>query len=398
MKKIIFIVIDGLADEPIKAFGGKTPLEAARIPNLTFMAKNGFCGAVEPFMFDWQKYPTSEDSHLALFGFEPKRYDQGRGIFEALGVGVPLRSRDVALRINFATVDSNFIIKDRRAGRIEDTQALINDLNKIKIKGAQIFVKKAFGHRAVMRIRSTKDISPEVTDSDPKVIGKISLEVKAKNKTKAAIFTARILNEFISQSSLVLKSHFINQERKKKGMLPANYILIRGAGRFRKLPSFKKLWGLKACCIAGGGLYKGIASALGMEIIKVKGANGRIDTNLKEKMSVAKRVLKKYDFAFVHIKAADNLAEDGNYAGKKSFIEKIDKQIKILLDVKNYLVVIVSDHKTCCEKKMHCAGDVPFLIFGGEKNNTLGFNEESCKKLIIPAKNFLKFVLELQKK
>jgi 2,3-bisphosphoglycerate-independent phosphoglycerate mutase len=398
MKKIVFIVIDGLADDPVKAFGGKTPLEAARIPNLTFMAKNGFCGAIEPFMFDWQKYPTSEDSHLALFGFDPKRYDFGRGIFEALGIGIPIKSRDVAIRANFATVDSNLIIKDRRAGRIENTQALINDLNRIKIKGTQIFVKKAFGHRAVIRIRSTKDISPEITDSDPKIIGKNPLEIKTKNKTKGAIFTAGIVNEFISQAHQVLKSHFINQERKKRGLPPANYLLIRGAGRFKKLPSFKKTWGLKACCIAGGGLYKGIAGAIGMEILKVKGANGGINTNLKEKMNMAKKALKKNDFVFIHIKAADNLAEDGNYAGKKSFIEKIDKQIKILLDLKNCLIAITCDHKTCCEKKMHCAGKVPFLIFGGEKNDALGFNERDCQKPVIPARNFVKFILELQKK
>ncbi len=398
MKKIIFIVIDGMADNPVKLFGGKTTLEAARTPNLDLMAKNGLCGSLEPFMFDEQEAPTSEDTHIALFGFDPKRYSQGRGIFEALGAGIPLKSRDVALRINFATVDSNLTVKDRRAGRIENTQTLINDLNRIKIKGVKIFVKKAWGHRAVLRLRSDKDISPEVTSNDPREISKQPLKFKAKNKTRSAIFTAQVLNEFILKSHEILKNNFINQERKKLGLPPANFLLLRGAGRFKKLPSFKKVWGLKACCIAGGNLYKGIAKFLGMELIKVKGANGGIDTNLKEKILTAKKCLKKNDFIFLHIKAADCLAEDGNCAGKKSFIEKIDRHLKPLLDLKNSYIIITCDHKTACEKKMHAKGNVPFLIYGDGNNGIESFSEDSCKKLVMPARSFIKFILDLQKK
>ncbi|MDD5221165.1 MAG: 2,3-bisphosphoglycerate-independent phosphoglycerate mutase [Candidatus Pacebacteria bacterium] len=398
MKKILFIVIDGLGDNPVKMFGGKTPLEAAKTPNLDLMAKNGFCGSLEPFMFESQDAPTSEDAHIALFGFDPKRYSLGRGIFEALGAGIPLKSKDVAIRINFATVDSNLTIKDRRAGRIENTQALINDLNRIKIKGVKIFVKKAWGYRAVLRLRSTKDISPEITSNDPREIFKQPLKIKAKNKSRSAIFTAQLLNEFVLKSHEVLKNHFINQERKKSGLPPANFLLLRGAGRFKKLPSFKKVWAMKACCVAGGNLYKGIAKFLGMEVVKVKGANGGINTNLKEKINTAKKCLKKNDFVFLHIKAADCLAEDGNCAGKKSFIEKIDRHLKPLLNLNNSDIIITCDHRTDCNKKMHAKGNVPFLIYENQSNGIESFSEKSCNKPVMPSRLFIKFIVDLQKK
>src|SRR3989344_18511 len=123
--KTLFIIIDGFGDRPIPKLGNKTPLESAKTPNLDFFAKNGICGLIQPFQFSWQKYPTSDISHLALFGYNPKIYYLGRGPYEAVGVGIKLKAGDIALRANFATVDNNLKVIDRRAGRVEKTHSLV---------------------------------------------------------------------------------------------------------------------------------------------------------------------------------------------------------------------------------------------------------------------------------
>lgn len=385
MKKIILVIIDGLADEPIPQLKNKTPLEAGRTPNLDYLAKNGSCGLLSPFKFNWQKYPTSDIAHLALLGFDPKKYYLGRGVYEALGAGVKLKKGDVALRVNFASIDKNFKVIDRRAQRIEKTEKLIKELNKIKIEGASFYLKKAYGHRAVLRIRSKFKISPNISDGDPYQIGKKPKKIQPKDKTKEARFCAKILNEYLKKAHLILERHPLNKKRKKEGLLPANYLLTRGAGSLKKIPTFEEKFEMKACCIAGGTLYKGIGKALGMDLVKVKGANGKPNTNLKGKFLWAKKSLKKYQFVFLHIKATDNLAEDGNFQGKMKFIEKIDKNILWLFEGKkikkeNWLLVISADHGTSSLKKRHIETDVPLLIFGWKKDKVKNFSEKECQR------------------
>lgn len=369
MKKIIFIVIDGLGDRPIPQLGNKTPLEAAKTPNLDWLAEHGICGLIEPFRLPWQDYPASDTCHLALFGYDPKKYYLGRGPYEAAGIGMNLKEGDVALRANFATCDENFKVVDRRAGRIEKTQALIKALSGKTIKGVKFLLKKSFGHRAVLVLRGI-NLSDKISDSDPKKEGVTIKRVLPLDKTKEAVFTAEILNEFLFQIPQILK----------KFHSPANCLLIRGAGFLKKTPRFKEKYGLKAACIAGGGLYKGIGKILGMDLIKVRGATGFPTTNLRGKFLAAKRALKKYDFIFLHIKAADNLAEDGNFRGKKEFIERIDGNLKSLLGLKNTLIVVTADHSTCCALKRHCSELIPFLIYGRGTDNVKTFSERACQK------------------
>jgi len=370
--KILLIIIDGLGDEPIPELGNKTPLEAAKTPNLDFLAKNGLCGAIVPWRED-EKLPTSEDTHLAIFGYDPKKSNPGRGVLEALGAGLKIEKDDICFRGNFATVDEDLKIIDRRAERIERTEGLISALNKIKIKGAKIFLKKAFGHRFVLVLRG-KNLSPKVSSNDPKKVGLPVLKISGSSKT------CKILNEFLERARFVLKNHPENKKRILSGKLPANYILLRGAGKLKKIKSFKEKYKLEAGFIAGGTLYKGIAKYLGMKEIKVKGANGMVNTNLKGKIFAAKKAFKKYDFIFLHIKAADNLAEDGNFLEKKKFIEKIDENLKPILSLKETLIVVTGDHPTSSLKKSHWIGKNPVLIFGNGKDKVEKFSENECKK------------------
>jgi len=225
-------------------------------------------------------------------------------------------------------------------------------------------------------------LSPNISDGDPHYgkLGKIARKIEPLDESKEAAFTAGVLNKFLERTHQLLRQHPQNTIRKKKGLPPANYILTRGASSLSKLPSFKKKYGLRACCIAGKFLYQQIARLLGMKIIKVRGATGKFDTNLRGKFVAAKRALKKYDFVFLHIKATDSLAEDGNYKKKKEFIEKIDRALKVVMNLKSVLVVISCDHSTCSMVKRHCGYPCPVLIYGNGKDGTKVFSEKACHR------------------
>jgi 2,3-bisphosphoglycerate-independent phosphoglycerate mutase len=320
---------------------------------------------------------------LALLGYKPQEYYLGRGPYETAGIGMELKKGDVALRVNFATVSKDLKVIDRRAGRISKTESLIKALQGIEIQGIKFLIKKSYGHRAGLILRSLKpglNLSAKISDGDPHKIGVKIKKIIATDKTPQAEFTAEVLNKYLEKTHRVLKEHPLNKKRGKRELLPANYLLVRGAGEMRKTPTFKEKHNLRACCIAGGGLYKGIGKILGMDLIKVKGATGLPTTNLKGKFLAARNALKKYDFIFLHIKATDNLAEDGNFQGKKKFIEKIDKDIKTLLKLKNTLMVITADHSTCCSIKRHCLEPVPILIFGGGRDRVQQFSEKACRE------------------
>jgi len=381
--KIALIVIDGLGDSPIDELGKKTPLEAAITPNLDALASNGVCGLIEPFCFSWQKYPRSDSAHLALFGYDPAVYCLGRGVYEAIGKGMKMKKENVALRANFGTVDKNLKIIDRRAGRIDNTESLVKSLAGIEIDNVKFKVAASLGHRAILLLKG-KNLSEKIGGGDIKKTGIRVKKIVVLEKSKQAEFTADVLNKFLEKAHRILENHPLNKKRKKQGLLPANYLLVRGAGKLRETPSFNKKYNLKAACIAAGYVYRGVAKVLGMDLINVKGATGNINTNLKGKILSIKRNLKKYNFIFCHIKAADTLSEDGNCLGKKKFIEKIDNNMKFLTNLKNTLIVVTADHSSCCKFKRHCTSLVPVLIYEssirhrGEKVSE--FSEKACRK------------------
>lgn len=379
MKKILLIVIDGLGDTRIKELGNKTPLEAAETPNMDFMAENGMCGLVKPVFTG--VLPTSEEGHFSLFGYDPKKYRIKRGAFSAAGAGIKVKKDDVLLRGNLATIDENMNMIDRRAGRVRKTEELIKAINGIKIGDIKFLIKSAGEHRLGIAMRG-KGLSPYVSDGDPHYgkLGKKAQKIVALDKSREAKKTAAVLNEFLIKSSLILKNHSWNKKRIKQGLPQANYILLRGASGVPSLPSFKKRYGLSACCVAGKLLYKQVGKFLGMSVIEAKGATGRVDTNLEAKVKTAVKCLNNCQFVFLHIKATDSLAEDGNFLAKKQFIEKIDKNFAPLLKLKNVLIVITADHSTCSKLKRHCGKFIPLLVFGAEKNGVKKFGERYCQK------------------
>ncbi|GBD33909.1 hypothetical protein HRbin34_00210 [bacterium HR34] len=382
-KKILFFVIDGLADDKILELNNRTPLQAADTPAFDNLAQNGLCGLVKPYLLPTEKLPNSDVCHLALFGYDPKKYYLGRGVYEAVGAGIKLKKGDIALRMNFATVNENMEIIDRRAQRIDKTEGLFKSLEKIKIKGAKIILKKTYGHRGVLVLRSSRGVklSHHITGNDNKKLNVKVQEIKPTDNKKESLTTANILNEFLEKAHEVLKNHVVNRKREKEGMFPANYILVRGAGIIKKQKSFYEKYKLKACCVAGGNLYRGIAKFLGMDLISVKGANGLPNTNLRGKFKAVKNSLEKYDFVFLHIKAPDSFAEDGDFISKRKFIEKIDKEFSYILPLPNTKIIVTGDHATCSKIKSHCLNYVPLLFYNGvDKDDVRKFYEEACSQ------------------
>ena len=369
MKKVLLVILDGLGDREIKELGNKTPLEAANTPNLDYMAENGMSGLMQPFQFFYEKYPTSEGTHIGLFGY--KDYFLGRGPYEAAGINIPLYEGDVALRANFATIKDG-IITDRRAQRIKETEELIKALSDIEIKGVRFDIKRSNGHRAVLVLRGN-NLSSSITTNDPKEEGKLPLIIEPTSPE--ANFTADVLNEYLKKTSEILS----NLEFNKKREIPANYLLLRGAGEFKSIYPFKDKYGFEAACIAGGGLYKGIAKMIGMDVIDIQAATADIDTDLWDKFEGVEKAFKNYNFIFMHIKGTDICSHDGRYEDKKEFIEKIDSYFKNLIDIKDLIIIVTADHSTPCELKEHSIDPVPILIYGNEKDGVLHFSEKEAK-------------------
>ncbi len=380
VNKVIFVVFDGLGDRPIKEFGYKTPLEAAATPHFDAIAAKSLCGLSNALGRGVR--PGSDVSHLAIFGYPMEKYYTGRGPIEVAGLGIKLQQGDVAFRGNFGTVDPDWNIVDRRAGRIRVVEEFAAALDGMEIDGVKIIVKPGTAHRAGVVFRG-EGLSANITDADPHEEGRPVLAVKPKDDTPEAAFTAQILNKFMRNSYEILDKLETNKARAREGKFPANFLLLRGAGMYPTMPTFGEKYELKAACIAGGGLYKGIGAFLGMDLIEVEGATALPDSNVRNKFIAAKKALADYDFIFTHVKAADSLAEDGNFEGKKAFIEKCDIAVEELMDLpEDVLLVITADHSTACELKAHSADPVPLLFCSPHVriDDVAEFNERAFAK------------------
>ncbi len=378
LEKVILVVCDGLGDRPIKDLGGLTPLEAAKTPHLDSLAAESECGMMHSLGRGF--VPGSDVSHLNILGYDYEQYYSGRGTIEAAGVGLQLSDGDVALRGNFGTINDQLIITDRRAGRINNVKTLTEALDGLEIDGVTFIVKPGTAHRAAVLMRG-KGLSNAIIDADPHKGDVPIREVTPIGNTVEASFTATVLNKFLKKSHEILKAHPLNVERQRNGELPANYLLVRGAGKYSKVPGFKERFNFSGCCIAGGGLYKGVASFLGMEVLDVPGATALPDSDIEAKFRTAIKSLALYDFVFVHVKAADSLAEDGNFKGKRDFIEKIDKAAGLFNELsKDVLLIITADHSTPCEQKSHSGDPVPILFrgHGVRVDKVTAFNERAC--------------------
>ena len=367
MSKILMIVIDGVGDR-----GVRTPLSTAKKPNLDELAKRGINGIMDTIKPGIR--PGSDTAHLALLGYDPLKCYTGRGPIEASGVGIELKEGDVAFRVNFGTVEGegsvfDKIVVDRRAGRISETDELVKAVNEevdLSQFGVEFTFKRGSGHRGAVVFRG--DLSDKVSDVDPKKIGeKVKRCVPLVDDEKAR-FTAEVVNYFVEKSHEVLENHPLNIERAKRGLPKANVLLLRGAGTAPHLPKFEERFGMKLACISGTALIKGVVRIVGGDVLEVEGATGGKDTNLNAKVENAIKALERYDFVLLHIKATDEYGHDGDFEGKRKFIEKIDRALEpiLSLDFSEVCLVVTADHSTPVKVKDHTADPVPVTIVYGD--------------------------------
>lgn len=383
MAKAVLIVCDGMGDLPDAK--GRTPLSAAKKPNMDRLAAEGITGLMHTI--GRGIIPGSDTAHLALFGYDPRCYYSGRGVFEALGANLKLEKGDVAFRCNFATVGKGMKVVDRRAGRIGSAEAKIigKALDGMKIGDVKVIFKPTVEHRAALVLRG-KGLSWKISDADPHEGENAKvLAVKPLDRSKEAAKTAKVLNEFVKRSFEILERHPLNLKRKKAGLLPANIALPRGAGIYEKPPLLKERFGIRAGCVAGGALYKGVARFVGMDVVDVKGATGALDTDVMAKGRAALALLKKgYDFVFIHVKGTDNCGHDGKFDEKRKMIERIDGMVGLLVKGcgKETCIALTADHTTSCMKKRHSSEPTPFALWGPgiRRDEVRKFDELSCEK------------------
>jgi 2,3-bisphosphoglycerate-independent phosphoglycerate mutase len=362
--KILFIVLDGISDRPCPDLGGLTPLAAAKTPVLDKLAAEGCCGIMDTIAPGIR--PGSDTAHLALLGYDPRKYYTGRGPLECEGTGIRMEPGMIGFRCNFATLSKDGIITDRRAGRIHDTAALSGAIEKdVDLSEYEVgfSFRSGAGHRAALALKG-KGLGQCVTSNDPKKEGVPPLKVKVLQQTQADQKTADICNEFVKQSTKILFEHPVNVERVEKGQNPANIVLMRGAGEMGHFEPFEKKYGLSGSVISAASLITGIGSAVGLEHVHVDGITGSQDSNIAGKIAAAQAQLRKKDFVLVNIKGADESGHDGIADQKKNFIEKIDAVLEPLLAQKDAIIIVCADHSTPCTIKDHSADPVPVIIRG----------------------------------
>lgn len=365
--KILLAIADGLGDRPCAVLHGQTPLEAAHKPNLNAIAANGSSGIMD---LHFCGVPVGTDlGHMLLFGYNQADYP-GRGPIEAFGEGLELQGGDIALRANFATLGTENLVIDRRAGRIrEGTALLAAALNGLKLGDVEIIFKEATEHRAVLVLRGP-GLSAAITDSDPKVEGKPYKEVRPKDATPEAAKTAAVLNQFLAQAHQLLNKHPLNKKRQEHNLLPANGILTRGAGLMPHLTKITERLGFTAACIAAESTVLGVAKLAGFTTFTDKRLTGNLDTDVELKARLAIDALQNYDFVAVHLKCPDLMGHDNKPLGKVQTVELYDKllgAIRCLLPeitTANVILALAADHSTPCERKEHSGDPVPIVISG----------------------------------
>ncbi|MCI0622524.1 MAG: 2,3-bisphosphoglycerate-independent phosphoglycerate mutase [Acidobacteria bacterium] len=344
--KLMLLVLDGIGDIATVETEFLTPLEAANTPNLDELAKASAMGRMTPVAPGIT--PGSGPGHLGLFGYDPLEYEVGRGVIEALGLGIELKPGDVAARANFCTLDAKGIVTDRRAGRIatEVNETLCAKLQKVKKVGnAEVIIRPGKSHRFVVVFRG-KALEGPLTDSDPHREGLPIKKVEAAVKSSKAKEAAAIVNEFYAKALPLLE-----KER------PANGFLLRGIAHLPKIPTFEERFGLKAGVIAAYPMYKGLAQLIGMQ--KLEGTN---TTQEEFEKYLAEHA--NYNYFFIHVKGTDMAGEDGNFAQKVAVIEEVDRALPTLLQKKPMVLAITGDHSTPVPMKSHSWHPQPVMIHG----------------------------------
>lgn len=357
--KILLIVLDGLGGLPLTP-DGLTELEAAHTPNLDELAARSVCGLSTPIAPGIS--PGSGPGHLALFGYDPLRYEIGRGVLEALGIGFDLQPNDLAARGNFCTIDPQTgVITDRRAGRIptEVGARLCEKLSQIQLPGVEVFVRPVIEYRFLLVLRGD-GLYDGLTETDPQQVGKPPLPVEPLRPE--AERAAALLNQWLAEARRLLADEY-----------PANGCNLRGIAKDPGLPKMPEVCKMRCAAIATYPMYRGVAKLAGMDVLPTG------DT-IESEVETLRRHWGNYDFFFFHVKKTDSRGEDGDFAAKVEVIEHFDALLPEILGLQPDVLIITGDHSTPALLKSHSWHELPVLLWSRfiRPDHVRQFGERPC--------------------
>jgi 2,3-bisphosphoglycerate-independent phosphoglycerate mutase len=382
--KYLIILGDGMADEPIASLGNKTILQAAEIPTIDFMAKNGKNGRLVTVPEGF--HPGSEIANLEVLGYDVRKVFEGRGSLEAASMGVSIEPGEMAMRCNIICVEDGKI-KNHSAGHISNEEAyqLVDYLNE-ELGDDVVKFFPGISYRHLLKIKGgDKRVSCTPPHDVP---GTPFAEVLVKADCPEAENTAELLNKLILKSMEILPKHPVNLKRVSEGKDPANCIWPWSAGYKPEMKTLMERYGLKSgAVISAVDLIRGIGVYAGLEVIKVDGATGLYDTNYEGKTQATLDALRKHDFVYLHIEASDEAGHEGNVDLKKKTVEYLENRVvkPILEEVSKWdepvAIAILPDHPTPCRLKTHISEPIPFLIYypGIQPDGVSQYDEESAK-------------------
>jgi len=365
--KCIVILGDGMADEPLAELGGRTPLEYAETPNMDRIAREGRCGMLRTVPEGFE--PGSDIANLSVLGYDPRVSYTGRGPLEAASMGIDLREGEMAYRCNLVTVRDGLMV-DFNAGHISSAEgaALLRDLDAV-LGGVRVYPGISYRNLLVL-----PEGRGSLTTPPHDIVGRPIQEYLPRGDDAAALL------ECMERSCEVFSDHPVNRRRVQEGKIPATGIWPWSGGKRPSLEPFRKKYGLAGGVISAVDLLGGIARLAGMEVIRVPGATGFIDTDYKAKARYALDALDRLDFVYMHVEAPDEAGHMGSVDEKVLAIERLDEAIGIILERPETIVAVLPDHPTPIRCRTHTADPVPFAVLGKGKDGVKGFSEREARK------------------
>ncbi|WP_305043710.1 cofactor-independent phosphoglycerate mutase [Geoalkalibacter sp.] len=380
--KYIILLGDGMADEPISELGGRTPLEAARTPNMDALARAGETGMVQTVPEGY--HPGSDVANLTVFGYDPRTCYSGRSPLEAASMGIELGPADVAFRLNLVCLTPHYgklYMEDFSAGHISTVEAreLITMLEK-ELGGGPFEFHAGVSYRHLMVWRGGRD---RMQFTPPHDLTGQSVENDLPRGDGA-----EELIHLMTSSQMLLKNHPVNVQREKQRQVPANSIWLWGHGKAPRMATLQERYNLSGAVVAAVDLIKGIGVYAGLDIIEVPGATGYLDTNYRGKAEYAVEALKTRDFVYLHVEAPDEAAHGGMLDEKIRAIENFDREVvgpvrAGLEALGPHRILLQPDHATPVRKKTHTSQPVPYVLFdsaGGKlpANGAAGYHESAA--------------------
>ncbi|HJJ92133.1 MAG TPA: cofactor-independent phosphoglycerate mutase [Methanocorpusculum sp.] len=367
--KYLLILADGAADEPLEELGGKTPLEVAKKPNMDMIAKKGRCGMLKTV--DESMTPGSDVANMSILGYDPEKYYTGRGALEALSMGIPFGEDDMAYRCNLVTIE-NGKMKDFAAGHItsEEGAELFKSLQE-KVPGLKFY--PGVSYRNVMMFPGGKGVESYPPHD---IVDEVVDNYMPKGPDADVVMKAMV------RAADVFENHPVNVARKAAGKNPATTIWPWSSGKKPAMPKFEEMFGKKGAMISAVDLLFGIAACCGMEIVKVEGATGYLDTNYMGKAKAAVETLKgNADFVYMHVEATDEAGHLGSVEEKIRAIERLDEAVGYILENFDGCVMLMPDHPTPIAKKTHTHDAVPFVVMGkDEADSVSAYTEKDVRE------------------